>query len=84
MEMPETLSNHTTILLDIYEKLGRIETQLQSIKTIESDARALEIRTRQLEGKLGSVLLVGGAIVGTAVFLLGQGFTFIFHKFWPT
>lgn len=74
----------TTILLDIYERLGTIEAELRSVIKINDDLREdndkLETRVQGLElfrAKIGGMLLVGSTLVSGVLFLLWEGLTYL-------
>lgn len=74
----------TTILLDIYERLGTIEEQLRhstkAADRLEEDNEKLEERLSELEqfrAKIGGILWIGGSLVSGALFLLWEGLTYL-------
>lgn len=78
----------TTILLDIYERLGAIETKLEhSVKhddASQEQQEKLEKRVQGLElfrAKIGGILLVGSFLVSGALFLLWEGLTYLIPWF---
>lgn len=78
----------TSILLDIYERLGAIEAELRiSIRKnekMEEDSEKLEERLSDLEqfkAKIGGILWIGGSLVSGALFLLWEGLTYLIPWF---
>lgn len=74
----------TTILLDIYERLGSIEAQLTSTAKQRDEMKEandqLERRVDSLEKfeeRVGAYIWVGGAIVSGALFLLWEGLAYL-------
>lgn len=63
----------TTILLDVYERLGAIETTLKSLneshKTMDGDVEDL----KQFKGRVAAYLWLGGSIVSGVLFFLWEG-----------
>jgi hypothetical protein len=74
----------TSILLDIYERLGTIEAELRSVIKTTDDRHEgnekLEERVQGLElfrAKIGGMLLVGSTLVSGVLFLLWEGLTYL-------
>lgn len=70
----------TTILLDIYERLGTIEQQL---RTLTSDHKEMEDELKdlkQFKSKVGAYIWVGGSIASGALVLLWQGAQYAIGK----
>jgi len=59
----------TTILLDIYERLGGIEAKLEAGKDHEKRISKLE----RFEGRVGAYIWLGGGIVSGVLFMLVEG-----------
>ena len=79
-----TEKTETTILLDIYERLGAIETKIEhAVKHDDASAKRhekLESRVDSLEkfeAKVGAYILIGGSLVSGALFLLWEGLTYL-------
>jgi hypothetical protein len=64
-----TDKTETTILLDIYERLGAIEAKLQAGADHEKRIAKLE----RFEGRVGAYIWVGGGLVAGALSLLLEG-----------
>ena len=63
----------TTILLDIYERLGTIEQQLRELtKNHDSMDRELD-DLKEFKQKVGAYIWLGGSLVSGVLFLLWQG-----------
>lgn len=63
--MPES----QTILLDIYQRLGKIENQLEHIEKLEEKVEDLQ----QFKSRVGAYIWLGGSIASGALFLLWEG-----------
>lgn len=59
----------TTILLDIYERLGSIEAKLEAVEKHEPRIVKLE----RFEGKISAYIWLGGSIVSGVLFFLWEG-----------
>jgi hypothetical protein len=78
------MKTDTSILLDIYERLGAIETKLEHAtkhddKSVERHDK-LEERVDSLEkfeAKVGAYIWIGGSVVSGALFLLWEGLTYL-------
>ncbi len=63
----------TTILLDIYQRLGNIEQQLRGL-TKDHDAISKEVdELRDFKSRFGAYIWVGGAIASGVFVILWQG-----------
>lgn len=62
----------TTILLDIYERLGSIEAKLEAVEKHEPRIVKLE----RFEGKISAYIWLGGSIVSGVLFFLWEGIKF--------
>jgi hypothetical protein len=71
-----TTPTETTILLDIYERLGKIETKLEHVEKLEDKIKDLE----DFKSRVGAYLWLGGSIASGALFLLYEGIKYGFHK----
>lgn len=61
----------TTILLDIYERLGGIEAKLEATKEQEHEARITKLE--RFEGRVGAYIWLGGSIASGVLFFLWEG-----------
>lgn len=68
----------TTILLDIYQRLGGIEAKLQAGSDHEKRIAKLE----QFEGRVGAYIWVGGGVVAGALSLLLEGIKYGLDRLW--
>jgi hypothetical protein len=59
----------TTILLDIYQRLGSIEAKLEAVEKHEPRLVKLE----RFEGRVGAYIWIGGGVVAGALSLLFEG-----------
>lgn len=59
----------TTILLNIYERLGAIEAKLEDHKELKEDVREL----KDFKARIGAYLLIGGSLVSGAIYLIWDG-----------
>lgn len=66
----------TTILLDIYERLGAIEAKLENVEKLEPRIVKLE----RFEGKVGAYIWLGGSIASGVLFFLWQGIKYAADK----
>lgn len=62
-------NTETTILLDIYERLGSIEAKLAAVEKHEPRIVKLE----RFEGKISAYIWLGGSIVSGVLFFLWEG-----------
>ena len=70
----------TTILLDVYERLGNIEQQLRSLTKNHDTMEAKLDELQDLKSRLGAYIWLGGTIVSGAVLILMQGFKYAMDK----
>ena len=63
----------TTILLDIYEKLGSVEAQLKTLTENHKDMEAEVADLKEFKTRIGAYVWIGGSIVAGACMLLWQG-----------
>lgn len=75
---------NTGILLDIYERLGKIEAKLEAATKHDDNMIVsndkLEERVQGLElfrAKIGGMLLVGSSLISGVLFLLWEGLTYL-------
>jgi len=59
----------TTILLDIYQRLGGIEAKLEAVEKHEPRIVKLE----RFEGRVGAYIWLGGSVASGVLFLLWEG-----------
>lgn len=59
----------TTILLDIYERLGKIETKLEQIEKLEAKVEELE----QFKSRIAAYIWLGGSVASGVLFFLYNG-----------
>ncbi len=59
----------TTILLNIYERLGAIEAKLEDHKELKEDVQEL----KDFKAKIGAYLLIGGSLVSGVIYLIWEG-----------
>ena len=71
---------NTTILLDVYERLGNIEQQLRSLTKNHDTMEAKLDELQDLKSRLGAYIWLGGTIVSGAVLILMQGFKYAMDK----
>jgi len=62
-------TTETTILLDIYERLGAIEAKLENVERHEPRIVSLE----KFEGRVGAYIWLGGSIASGVLFFLWEG-----------
>jgi hypothetical protein len=63
----------TSILLDIYERLGTIEQQLRTLTSDHDDMEEELEDLKQFKSKVGAYIWLGGSIASGVLFLLWQG-----------
>jgi hypothetical protein len=80
----EMTDTNTTILLDIYQRLGSIEAKLENSAGENDDRRtdteSLELRVANLEkfeARVGAYIWIGGTFVSGALFLLWEGLAYL-------
>lgn len=59
----------TTILLDIYERLGAIETKLEHVEKLENKVNELE----EFKSKVAAYIWLGGSVASGVLFFLWKG-----------
>lgn len=70
----------TSILLDIYERLGTIEQQLRTLTSDHKDMEdELEV-LKEFKGKVGAYISIGGLFVASLITLLWQGVQYAIGK----
>lgn len=69
----------TTILLDIYERLGKIETKLEHLKEMETEVDDL----KEFKSRLAAYIWLGGSVASGVLFFLWKGLEFAADKLWP-
>jgi hypothetical protein len=62
-----------TILLDIYERLGAIETQIDTLIKSQDSARADIDNLKEFKSRLSAYVWLGGSIVSGVLFFLFEG-----------
>jgi len=77
--MPD--KSDTSILLDIYERLGGIEAKLEATKEQKHEARIAKLE--RFEGRVGAYIWLGGSIASGVLFMLWEGLKFGLEKFFP-
>lgn len=68
----------TTILLDIYERLGAIETKLEHVEKLENKVNELE----EFKSKVAAYIWLGGSVASGVLFFLWKGLEFAADKIW--
>lgn len=63
----------TTILLDIYEKLGSVEAKLNTLAEKHKDMEAEVAELKEFKTRIGAYIWLGGSIVAGVIMLLWQG-----------
>lgn len=66
----------TTILLDIYERLGAIEAKLENVEKQEPRIVSLE----KFENRVAAYIWLGGSIASGVLFFLWEGLKYGFEK----
>jgi hypothetical protein len=73
----------TTILLDIYERLGAIENELKTLikdrDAMDKDLNAL----KDFKQRIGAYIVVGGGIVSGALVIVIEGAKFLLDRIFP-
>lgn len=67
---------NTSILLDIYQRLGGIEAKLENVKDHEKRLGKLE----RFEGRVGAYIWLGGSIASGVLFFLWEGIKYGLDK----
>ena len=71
-----TDKTETTILLDIYERLGAIEAKLEAVEKHEPRIVNLE----RFEGRVAAYIWLGGSIASGVLFFLWEGIKYGLDK----
>lgn len=66
----------TTILLDIYQRLGGIEAKLEAFK--EHEPRIVKLE--RFEGRVAAYIWLGGSIASGVLFFLWEGIRYGLEK----
>lgn len=66
-------SPDTTILLDIYERLGKIETKLEAATQNQKDMKEEVDELREFKSRLAAYIWLGGSIASGVLFFLYSG-----------
>lgn len=69
----------TSILLDIYERLGGIEAKLEAAKEQEHEQRITKLE--RFEGRVGAYIWLGGSVASGVLFFLWEGIRYGIDKF---
>ena len=64
-----TAKTETTILLDIYERLGAIEERMKHIEKIETEVEVL----KEFKNKVAAYIWLGGSVASGVLFFLWEG-----------
>ncbi len=70
----------TSILLDIYERLGTIEQQLRTLTSDHKDMEDELEDLKQFKSKIGAYISIGGLFVASLITLLWQGVQYAIGK----
>ncbi len=70
----------TSILLDIYERLGTIEEQLRGLTKSHDDMDKEVTELREFKSRIGAYIWLGGAIATGALTLLWHGAGYVVQK----
>jgi hypothetical protein len=70
----------TTILLDIYERLGAIENELRNITKNHDDMEEELKGLKDFKSRVGAYIWLGGLIATGVLSLLYEGIKYGFHK----
>ncbi len=76
----KTEKTETSILLDIYERLGVIEQQMRWLTKANDRMEEELAELRDLKSRLGAYVWIGGAVVSGVVLFLAQGLKYVFDK----
>ena len=63
----------TTILLDIYERLGTIEQQLRTLTSDHDDMEEELNELKEFKSKIAAYIWVGGSFASGVLFFLWEG-----------
>ncbi len=75
-----TDKTETTILLDIYERLGVIEQQMRWLTKSHEKMDGELDELREFRSKVGAYIWLGGALVSGVFIVLGQGLKYALDK----
>lgn len=64
-----TAKTETTILLDIYERLGAIEERMKHIEKLETEVEVL----KEFKNKVAAYIWLGGSVASGVLFFLWEG-----------
>lgn len=72
--------SNTTILLNIYERLGAIESQLKSLTKAHEDTETDVKELKRFESRVGAYIWIGGSIASGVLFFLWEGLKYLLEK----
>jgi|AraplaMF_Col_mMF_1032025.scaffolds.fasta_scaffold00246_87 hypothetical protein len=78
-----TDKTETTILLDIYERLGAIETELKNINKNHDDMAAEVKDLKEFKSRVAAYIWLGGSIISGIMFFLWQGLKYGLDRWLP-
>lgn len=70
----------TSILLDIYERLGAIETQLKSLNKSHDEMDDELTKLKEFKGRVGAYIWLGGIIATGILSLLVEGIKYLMQS----
>jgi hypothetical protein len=70
----------TSILLDIYERLGTIEQQLRTLTSDHDDMEAELDELKMFKSRLAAYIWMGGSIASGVFFFLWEGLKYALDK----
>lgn len=75
-----TAKTETTILLDIYERLGAIENELKSINKDHDDTKSDVSDLKEFKSRLAAYIWLGGSVASGVLFFLWKGIEYGLDK----
>lgn len=72
-----TTKTETTILLDIYERLGAIEERMKHIEKLETEVEVL----KEFKNKVAAYIWLGGSVASGVLFFLWEGIKYGLERF---
>ncbi|HXP09026.1 MAG TPA: hypothetical protein VN828_11050 [Acidobacteriaceae bacterium] len=73
-------AQNTTILLDIYERLGTIEEQLRTRTKEHDEIEKHVIELLEFKSRVGAYIWLGGSIASGVLFFLYEGVKYLVQQ----
>lgn len=75
-----TDKTETTILLDIYERLGAIETELKNLNKDHDETKSELNDLKEFKNRVAAYIWLGGSVASGVLFFLWNGIEYGLNK----